>query len=132
MLLADDWGVGEVLWSLIWFFLFVLWIMLVFRIFADIFGSRDLGGGAKAVWTIFVIFLPFLGVFVYLIARGGKMASNEIAAAQRQESEVQSYIRTVAGGGTSHADELTKLAGLREQGVIDEAEFATLKAKILS
>jgi cbb3-type cytochrome oxidase subunit 3 len=132
MLLADDWGVGEVLWSMLWFFLFVLWFMLLFRVFADIFRSKDMGGGAKALWTILVIIFPFLGVFLYLLIRGGKMAGNEIAAAQRQEADVQSYIRTVAGPGTSHADELTKLATLRDQGVIDEAEFASLKAKILT
>jgi Phospholipase_D-nuclease N-terminal/Short C-terminal domain len=134
MLLADDWGVGEVLWSLMWFFLFVLWIMLVFRIFADIFRSEDMGGLSKTLWTIFVIFVPFLGVFVYLIARGGRMATNEIQAAKQQEAATQAYIRNVAGssGGPSAAEELARLADLRDRGVIDENEFATLKAKALS
>jgi ABC-type multidrug transport system fused ATPase/permease subunit len=129
MILAE-FGVGEVLLSMFWFFLFFLWIMLLFRVFADVFRSRDLSGVAKVLWLIFVIVLPYLGVFVYLIARGGKMAEHEIADAQAQESAVRDYIRSAAGTGSA-AEELTRLADLRERGVIDEAEFAAMKAKVV-
>jgi hypothetical protein len=95
MLLAE-FGVGQVLWSLVWFWLFFIWIMLLFRIFGDIFGSRDLSGMAKAAWVIFVIFLPFLGVFVYLIARGRQMNENAIAQQEAQKASMDNYIRSVA------------------------------------
>jgi hypothetical protein len=116
-----------------WIFLFVAWISLVIGVFADIFRSEDLGGGAKAVWTIFVLLLPFLGVFVYLLARGGKMQDRQMRAAAEQERARQQYIRGVAGSPTSGtADELAKLAQLRDQGVIDVAEYENQKAKLLT
>ena len=125
-------GVGQVLWSMIWFFLFFLWIMLLFQVFGDIFRSKDLSGGVKALWVVFVIVLPYLGVLVYLIARGGKMHENQIAAAEAQEAAVRQYIQGAAGTSGSAAEELTRLAGLRDQGVISEEEFAQLKSKVLS
>jgi hypothetical protein len=130
-MLAADFGVGQVLWSLIWFFLLLMWIMTVFRVFGDIITSPDLSGGAKAAWSVFVIFLPFLGVLSYLIARGGKMAEHQIKAAQAQEAAVRGYIRDAAGTSASPAEELAKLATLRDQGVIDQAEFDRLKARIV-
>ena len=81
-MLASEFGVGEVLWSMIWFFLFVIWLIILFRVFGDIFRSRDLGGVSKVIWSLFVIVFPYLGVFVYLIARGDKVAANEISAAK--------------------------------------------------
>ena len=74
MMIAAEWGVGQLLWSMLWFFMFVIWIWMVVVIFSDIFRSEDLSGGSKALWSIFIIFLPFLGIFAYLIARGGKMS----------------------------------------------------------
>lgn len=123
-------GVGQVVWSALWITIFVLWLMLVFRVFGDIFRS-DMSGIAKVIWTLFVIITPFLGVFVYLIVRGGEMARNEVAAATRQEEQLQQYIRQAAGTAESPAAELERLAGLRDKGVIDEAEFARLKARVL-
>lgn len=120
-------GVLQVFFSMIWFFVFLLWIMLLFRVFGDIFRSRDLGGAAKVFWLIFVIVLPYLGVFVYLIARGGKMAENELSAMQAQEAAARAYIRDAAGA--SPAEELARLADLRDRGVISEDEFKALKAK---
>jgi Short C-terminal domain/Phospholipase_D-nuclease N-terminal len=121
----------DVFWTMMWFFLWVLWFFLLIRVFMDIFRSRDLGGWGKAGWSIFVIVLPFLGVFVYLIARGHKMADREAGQAQAQEEEFRTYVRqTAQGNGT--ADELAKLADLRERGVISEAEFQQGKNKILS
>jgi hypothetical protein len=127
-----EFAVGQVLWSMIWFFIFVLWIMLLFHVFGDIFRSPDLSGVAKTLWTIFVIFLPFLGVFVYLIARGDNMAKNSLDAAQAQQEQMSQYIRETAGTAATPAQELERLAALKEQGVIDDAEFARLKAQALA
>ncbi len=110
MLLAAEFGTGQVFWSILWFFLFFVWILMIFTIFGDIIRSDDMGGVAKAVWSIFIIFLPFLGIFAYLIIRGGKMGERQVKAAQAQEAAMQDYIRTTAG--TSAADELAKLADL--------------------
>lgn len=125
-------GVGQVVWSLFWFFLFVLWIMLLLNVFGDVFRSKDLSGIAKVLWLLFVILTPYLGVFAYLIVRGDKMAERELAVAQSNEAAVREYIQQAAGTAPSPADELTRLAELRAQGIIDEAEFAALKAKVLS
>ena len=130
MFVATEWGVGEVLWSMLWFFLFFLWIWMVITVFADIFRSNDLSGWGKALWTIFVIVTPYLGVFVYLIARGRKMSEHAIDAAQAQDAATRAYIRqTVA---TSATDELERLAGLRAQGVISDSEFEQMKSKVVA
>ncbi len=120
----------QVFWSMLWFFLFFMWIMLVFRVFGDIFRDRETGGVAKVLWIVFIIALPFLGVFVYLITRGNKMAEREVGAIQAQEQATRQYIKDAAGG-TSTADELSRLAELKNQGVITDAEFATMKAKLI-
>ena len=134
MLLAAEFGTGQVLWSLLWFFLFFVWIMLIFTIFADIIRSDDMGGWAKAIWSVFIIFLPFLGIFAYLIARGGGMAERQVAAAQKQNEAMQDYIQATVGtaGGTSSADQLAKLADLHASGKLDDAEYATAKAKVIN
>jgi hypothetical protein len=133
MTLAAEFGTGQVLWSMIWFFLFFIWIWLLIVVFGDIFRSKDLGGWAKALWTIFVIFVPYLGVLVYLIARGGKMHEHAVESAQQQDAAMREYVQSVAGTGQpSAAEELTKLADLRDRGVIDDAEFQRAKAKIIS
>ena len=122
-----------VFWSMLWFFLFIVWIWLLIVVFADIFRSHDIGGFAKALWVIFVIVLPVLGVFVYLIARGGKMQEHAVQQAKDQDQAMRSYIQDVqasSGGGT--ADQLAKLADLKNQGVLTDAEFEAQKAKILA
>ena len=123
-------AVGQVLWSMLWFFLFFMWIMLVFRVFGDIFRDQETGGFAKVLWIIFIIMLPFLGVFVYLVARGNKMAEREVATIQAQDQAARQYIKEAAGG-TSTADELARLAELKNQGVLSDDEFATMKAKLI-
>ncbi len=120
-----------VFWTMLWLFLWIAWIFLLIRVFADIFRSHDMGGGAKALWSIFVILVPFLGVFVYLIARGHKMTEHDIANAQEQDAAFRSYVQQTAGTTTSSADELAKLADLKAKGVLTDAEFAASKAKIL-
>jgi hypothetical protein len=130
LLLAAEFGTGQVLWSIMWFFLFFVWIMLIFSIFGDIIRNPDMSGGAKALWSILIIFLPFLGVFLYLVLHGGKMGERQLSAAKAQEAAVQDYIRTTAGG-TSAADQLAKLAELHSGGKLDDAEYATAKAKVI-
>jgi hypothetical protein len=130
---AAEWGTGQVFWSFLWFFLFFIWIWLLIVVFSDIFRSHDLSGWAKALWVIFVIIVPYLGVFVYLIARGHKMQEHAVEAAQAQDAAMRQYVQNVtAQDGTSTADELAKLADLKAKGVIDDAEFERLKAKALS
>ena len=121
----------DAFWTMLWFFLWILWFFLLFRIILDIFRSKDLGGWGKAGWLIFVCILPFLGVFVYLIARGSKMAQRDVEDAQAADQAARSYIRDVAQE-SSPADQLAKLADLRERGVITDAEFQQSKAKVLS
>ena len=129
-ILATEWGAGQVFWSMLWFFLFFIWIWLLIVVFSDVFRSHDLSGWAKALWVIFIILVPYLGVFVYLIARGHKMSEHAAEAAAAQDAATRQYIQQVTS--TSPAEELEKLARLREQGVIDEAEYQTLKARALS
>jgi hypothetical protein len=115
------------------FFLFIIWIWLLIMVFSDIFRSHDLGGWAKALWSIFVIVIPFLGVFVYLIARGGKMHERAAEQAAAQQKAFDQYVQQAAGTpGASTADQLSKLADLKAQGVLTDAEFEAQKAKILS
>jgi hypothetical protein len=116
--------------TMLWFFLFVLWFFLVVSIIVDIFRSSDLGGWAKAGWTVLVIVLPLVGVLAYLIARGGKMQERHIRAVQLQEQKAHAYIREVAGGGT--ASELKTLTDLKDRGVINDTEYEREKAKILN
>src|SRR3954452_9577804 len=129
-MLGNEFGSGQVLWSMMWFFLFFIWIWLLITVFADIFRSHDLSGVAKFAWVFFVIFLPYLGVFVYLIARGHKISEHAIAAAQAQDQASRAYIQAAAGSAPSPADELTRLADLKAKGVIDDAEYNKLKAKV--
>ncbi len=126
-----EFGTGQVLWSFVWFTLFFIWIWLLIVVFSDVFRSPDLSGWAKAIWTIFIIFLPYLGVFVYLIARGHKMSEHAVAQAQAIDAAQRDYIQSVVTTSASPTDELAKAAELRDKGVIDEAEFQAMKAKIL-
>jgi hypothetical protein len=132
-LLAYDYPLLGAFWTLLWLFLWIVWIFILFRVIFDIFRSQDLGGWAKALWLIFVIILPFLGVFVYVIARGKGMGERDMQRAAESEQQFRSYVQqaaTTSGGGT--ADELAKLADLRDKGVISPAEFEAQKAKILA
>jgi hypothetical protein len=131
MILAEtNFPLLNVFLTMLWFFLFIVWLMLLFRVFADIFRS-DMGGVAKALWVVLVIVFPYAGVLAYLIARGPKMAQREMAAAEVQDEAVRDYIRSAAGVGQSPVDELARLAELKERGLLDDAEYAAMKAKIL-
>src|SRR3954451_9225560 len=128
----ESFGTGQVFWSMLWFFCFFIWIWLLIRVFADIFRSHDMSGGVKALWIVFVIVLPYLGVLVYLIARGKEMGQHSIDDARAMESSQRQYIQSVAGSAASPADEIARLADLKDKGVIDEAEFQAGKAKALA
>ena len=117
-----EFGTGQVFWSMIWFFLFFIWIWLLIMVFSDIFRSHDLGGWAKAFWVIGIVIVPYLGVLVYLIARGHKMHEHAVEAAQAQDAAMRAYVRDAAGTSGSAADELSRLADLKAQGVISEAD----------
>jgi hypothetical protein len=130
-MLAYDYPLLDVFWTMLWIFLFIVWIWLLIAVFVDIFRSQDLSGWGKALWSIFIIVIPFLGVLIYLIARGSKMHERALQQAQQQEQEFRGYVQEVAStSGT--ADQLAKLADLKDRGVISDAEFEAEKAKILS
>jgi type VI protein secretion system component VasK len=118
--------------TMLWFFLWVLWIILLFYIITDIFRSRDLSGWGKAAWLLFVIVIPLLGVLVYLIARGDSMHDRQAQQAQAQDEVLRTYVRDAAGNGNGRADELTRLAGLHDSGVLNDQEFEQAKAKVLN
>lgn len=131
MLLATtDWGIGEVVLTALWLTLLFIYIWIVITVFVDIFRSPDMGGIHKAAWVVGLFLFGPLGVIAYLLVRGGKMNQHAIAAAKAQDEAMQNYIRNAAG--TTAADELHRLADLKDRGVIDEAEFQKLKAKVVS
>ena len=134
MVLADSssgYPALNVFWTIIEIFLWVLWFWILITIFIDIFRSSDLSGWGKALWFIFVLFIPLIGVLVYLIVRGHSMQERSMNQARQQDQQFREYVQQAAGS-TSTADELTKLASLRDQGVITAAEFEREKAKLLS
>ena len=134
MILAEEFGTGQVFWSFLWFFMFFIWIWLLIIVFSDIFRSHDMGGGAKTVWCLFVIFVPFLGVLVYLIARGGGMTERTMEQQQRMQEQQAEYVRSVVAtsGGGSSADQIASAKQLLDAGTITQAEFDQLKAKALA
>ncbi|MFB9463951.1 SHOCT domain-containing protein [Streptomyces cinereospinus] len=132
--LAYDFPLLSMFWTLLWFFLWIMWFILLFRIIGDIFRDDTLSGWGKTGWLVFVIVLPFLGVFVYLIARGKGMGHREVSHARARQEAFDSYVRETAAGGrpTSSADELAKLSEIRARGDITDEEFQRAKALVLS
>ena len=133
-MLASDYPILDIFLTMLYFFIFFIWIWLLITVFVDIFRSHDMSGGIKALWCVFVVIMPFLGVFVYLIARGGKMHERAAAEAAQQQKQFDTYIKQTAGagGGTDTASQLSKLADLKSQGVLSDAEFEAQKAKVLA
>ena len=125
---------GSFLLAMLEFFIFFAWIMCLFYVFADIFRSHDIGGGAKTIWCLFVILLPFLGVFAYLIARGSSMTERSIEQQKRIQSQQADYVRSVvaSSGGGSSADQIASAKQLLDAGTITQAEFDQMKAKALA
>ena len=132
--LAYDYPLLSVFWSMLMFFLWIMWFVLLFRVVVDIFRDDDMSGWGKTGWLVFTIVLPFLGVFVYMIARGKNMGRREVAQARAQQQAFDSYIRETArdGGATSSVDELAKLSQIRASGDITDEEFARAKELVLS
>ncbi len=129
-MLASSYPLLDIFYSMIWFFVFVLWIWLLINIVFDIFRSHDMGGLAKALWLLFIIVLPFLGVLVYLIVRGGQMHERSVASARSQDQALRDYVRQTAGGGST-ASELETLAKLHDAGKLSDDDFEKAKAKVL-
>jgi ABC-type multidrug transport system fused ATPase/permease subunit len=131
-MLAYTYPLADLFGTMLGFFLLIIWLWLLIIVFSDIFRSHDLGGGAKALWVIFVIILPFLGIFVYLIARGGKMQQRAAKQAAQQQEAFDAYVKVTAGAKSDSTEQLAKLADLKQEGVITDAEFDSQKAKILA
>ncbi|MFI9102978.1 SHOCT domain-containing protein [Streptomyces fildesensis] len=129
--LASDYPMLNLFWTIAVIFLWVLWFMLLFRVIADIFRDHELNGWMKAFWAFFVLVLPFLGVFVYLIVRGSGMHERDVHQAKRHEEEFQTYVRAAAGT-SSTTDELARLAELKNHGDITDKEFEQAKTKLLA
>jgi type VI protein secretion system component VasK len=128
----DGYPLLNLFWTMLWFFLFVAWIYLLIVIITDIFRSDDMSGWVKALWVLFILIIPILGALVYLIARGDKMSARAAADSRRQDQQFREYVRDAASSsGTSTADELSKLAALRDAGTITPDEFEQQKAKLL-
>jgi hypothetical protein len=127
--LAADYPFLDVLWTMFIFFLFIIWIWILITVFADVFRRKDIGGATKALWIVFVILLPYLGVLVYLIANHDGMADRNIQQVQKQQEATDAYIKSVAGGA---AGEIEKAKGLLDSGAITQAEFDSIKAKALA
>jgi phospholipase D-like protein/putative oligomerization/nucleic acid binding protein len=132
MMLAYDYPLLGVFWTMLWFALFFIWIWLLIVIFGDIFRSHDIGGFAKTLWILFIVFLPLLGILFYLIFRGKSMHERQVGDVARQEQQFREYVQDAATQGSTPADQLAKLADLKERGVLTDAEFDAEKAKILS
>ncbi|MET8584553.1 SHOCT domain-containing protein [Streptomyces collinus] len=132
--LAYDYPLLSAFWTMLWFFLWVLWFILLFRVIFDVFRDDDMSGWAKAGWLLFVVLVPFLGVLVYVIARGRGMGKREIAQARAQQQAFDSYVREAAKGSApaSSVDELARLSEIRARGDITDEEFRRAKELVLS
>jgi hypothetical protein len=130
-MLAYDYPLLGIFWTFIMVFVWIAWIIILFRIFGDIFRNHEMGGWGKALWTIFIIIVPILGSLVYLLVHGRGMAARHMEQVQQSQQAFDQYVRQTAGTASS-ADELAKLADLRQQGVINDAEFEAQKAKLLA
>jgi hypothetical protein len=132
VLVAADYPFLDVFWTMILFFLWVAWIWMLILILSDVFRRRDISGWGKALWTIFIIFLPFLGVLIYLIAEGKEMGERRVQEAQASQAQFDDYVRTTAGSGGGAAAEIEKAKQLLDSGAITQAEFDAIKGKALA
>ena len=130
-MLAADYPFLDVLWTMLIFFAWIIWFWLLITVFGDLFRRHDIGGGMKTLWIIFVILLPFLGVFIYLISQGRSMAERNVKGIQAQQAQMDAHIKSVAGSGGA-ADEIEKAKTLLDSGAITQAEYDAIKAKALA
>ena len=131
MLIASSYPFLEVFWTMLIFFFFIIWLWILFTVFADIFRRHDINGFVKAIWIIFVIVFPYLGVFVYLIAEHTGMTERSVASQQASEAQFEQYVKSVAGSGNS-AEQIAKGKELLDSGAINQAEFEQLKQQALA
>ena len=131
MVLAADYPFLDVFWSMLVFFVWVMWFMLLFHVIADVFRRRDASGGKKTLWLLFVLFVPFLGVFVYLIANSDDIAQRNAEQMAARQAQTDEYVRSVAGSSGAAA-EIEKAKGLLESGAINQQEYDAIKAKALA
>lgn len=129
---ASSYPLLDVFWTIFLFFLWVMWFWILISVFIDIFRSRDLSGGGKALWFLFVLLIPLVGVLVYLLVRGGSMHERATRQAQQQDQAFREYVQSAAQTPANSADQLEKLASLRDRGVITPQEFDSEKAKVLT
>jgi hypothetical protein len=131
---AADYPFLDVLWTMIVIFAWIIWFWILIKVLADVFRRHDIGGGKKTIWIIFMVFLPFIGVFAYLIVNGQHMATRDAEAAQKAQEQFDSYVKTVAGsgGGGGAAAEIDRAKQLLDSGAITQAEFESIKAKALA
>lgn len=131
-MLAYDYPILGLFWTMLIFFLWVAWLMVLFSVIMDIFRSDDMGGWGKAGWMLLVLVLPLLGVLIYVLARGDSMRQREVDRAQARQAEFDAYVKSTAGSSAGVADELTKLTQLEADGVITADEFQQQKSKLLA
>ena len=131
-MLAYDYPLMGLFWTMMWWFLWIAWIVVLFKVITDIFRSQDMGGGAKALWVIFVIIVPWLGILVYLIARGGGMHERQLEQAKEIQRAQAEYIKSVAAPSTSATDQIVSAKNLLDNGTITQAEFDSIKTKALA
>ena len=130
-MLAADYPFLDVLWTMFVFFAFIIWFWILITVFADIFRRKDTSGFSKVLWMIFVIVVPYIGVFIYLIANHDGMAERNVKQAQAQQAQMDQYVKSVAGSGGAAA-EIEKAKGLLDSGAISQAEYDSIKAKALA
>ena len=130
-LFAADYPFLDILWTMLIFFLWVMWFWLLIVIIGDVFRRRDIGGGKKTIWLIFILFVPFIGVLAYVLANSDGMAERNIERARSKQSQMDEYVRETAGSGGAAA-EIDKAKGLLDSGAITQAEFDAIKAKALA
>ncbi|MYY05169.1 MULTISPECIES: SHOCT domain-containing protein [unclassified Streptomyces] len=137
----DDYPLLNLFWTMLWFFLWIMWLFLLFRVIMDVFRSHDLGGLAKAGWLILVLVLPYLGVLIYVVARGKSMSKRDAREAKEREAAFKAYVREAAGTdgrdgqdgtrGGSHVEDLSRLSDLKDKGALTEEEYQRAKSRIL-
>ena len=130
-MLAADYPFLDVVWTMLIFFVWVIWFWILITVFADLFRRKDIGGGSKVLWSIFVILVPFLGVFIYLLINHDGMADRSVRQVQASQAQMDAHIQSVAGSG-GPAAEIERAKALLDSGAIDQAEFDSLKRKALA
>jgi hypothetical protein len=138
----DDYPLLNLFWTMLWFFLWIMWLFLLFKVISDIFRSHDLSGWGKAGWLVLTLLVPYLGVLIYVIARGKSMSKRDVTQAQEREAAFKAYVREAAAeggtgadsgtGGGGKVDELARLAALRDKGALTDEEFQRAKTKLLT